>query len=59
MCYKKQTEGFAQEIIDLLEKHHLVLESTLRRTLTSALILLRNRGQVTAIQLLPLFFRCG
>lgn len=46
-CYPEQTAGFASEISDLLEKHYAVLNNGLRQTLVKALILLRNRNQVS------------
>ncbi|KAK9834281.1 hypothetical protein WJX81_003203 [Elliptochloris bilobata] len=60
-CYPKETEGFAAELMQLLDTHYAVLDSGLRQTLVKALILMRNRGQVEALELLPLFirlFRC-
>ena len=47
-CYPKDTEGFAGELIQLLDTHHAVLDPPLRRSLVKALILLRNRGQVSS-----------
>ncbi|KAL4857462.1 hypothetical protein ACK3TF_002330 [Chlorella vulgaris] len=55
--YPQHTGGFAAEISELLDKHHAVLEPTLRQTLVKALILLRNRQQLSPTQLLPLLFR--
>ncbi|EIE25800.1 SDA1-domain-containing protein [Coccomyxa subellipsoidea C-169] len=56
-CYPKDTQGFTAEIIQLLETHYAVLDPALRRGLVKALILLRNKGQLTATDLHPLFFR--
>ena len=56
-CYPKDTQGFTAEIIQLLETHYAVLDPALRRGLVKALILLRNKGQLTATELHPLFFR--
>ena len=56
-CYPQQTAGFVQDIIGLLDRHYAVLNSSLRQTLAKSLILLRNRNQVSALELLPLFFR--
>lgn len=47
-CYPKEAAAFSRELIALLDKHADVLEPALLQTLTRALILLRNRGQVTA-----------
>ena len=55
--YPKDMPRFHVALVDLLEKHYAHLDPSLRRSLTSALILLRNRGSVQATELLPLFFR--
>eukprot|EP00887_Chlorella_sp_A99_P007365 scaffold2.g7365.t1 len=56
-CYPRETEGFASQLMELLEKHHAVLDPALRQTLVKALILLRNRGQLAPTALLPLLFK--
>ncbi|GLC55364.1 hypothetical protein PLESTB_000976900 [Pleodorina starrii] len=56
-AYPKTMTGFAGEVAALLDTHQSVLEPGLRRTLVGALILMRNRGQVEAMTVLPLFFR--
>ncbi|DBA79416.1 TPA: hypothetical protein ACH3X2_000057 [Trebouxia sp. C0005] len=56
-CYPEQTAGFAQEVIDLLDRHYAVLNSALRQSLVKSLILLRNRGHLKSAEVLPLFFR--
>ena len=56
-CYTEQTAGFAQEIMDLLDRHYDVLNSALRQSLVKSLILLRNRGHLKSAEVLPLFFR--
>ncbi|KAG2439494.1 hypothetical protein HXX76_004848 [Chlamydomonas incerta] len=56
-AYPKTMAGFAAEVAGLLDTHHQELDSTLRRTLVGALILMRNRAQVDAMTVLPLFFR--
>ena len=55
-CYPDQTKDFASELSDLLDKHYAVLNSSLRQTLVKALILLRNRKQVTSSSLAALLF---
>eukprot|EP00199_Chlamydomonas_sp_CCMP681_P001181 CAMPEP_0119112818 /NCGR_PEP_ID=MMETSP1180-20130426/41795_1 /TAXON_ID=3052 ORGANISM="Chlamydomonas cf sp, Strain CCMP681" /NCGR_SAMPLE_ID=MMETSP1180 /ASSEMBLY_ACC=CAM_ASM_000741 /LENGTH=766 /DNA_ID=CAMNT_0007100531 /DNA_START=21 /DNA_END=2321 /DNA_ORIENTATION=+ len=55
--YPKSTADFAQELIALLDSHAPLLDSSLRRGLVQALLLLRNRSQLTAMQLLPLSFK--
>ncbi|EFJ52836.1 hypothetical protein VOLCADRAFT_55520, partial [Volvox carteri f. nagariensis] len=56
-AYPKTMTGFAGEVCALLDTHQTVLDPVLRRTLVGALILLRNRAQVGAMEVLPLFFR--
>ena len=55
--YKADIPAFHVGLIELLEKHYALLDPHLRRSLVSALILLRNRGSATAAELLPLFFK--
>ena len=55
--YKKDIPAFHVGLIELLDKHYALLDPNLRRSLVAALILLRNRGSVQPIELLPLFFR--
>ena len=55
--YKKDIPSFHVGLIELLDKHYALLDPNLRRSLVAALILLRNRGSVQAVELLPLFFR--
>ncbi|CAL8470003.1 g9545 [Coccomyxa elongata] len=56
-CYPKDTQGFTAEVIQLLDTHYALLDPALRRGLVKALILLRNKGQLTPTELHPLFFR--
>ncbi|KXZ52362.1 hypothetical protein GPECTOR_10g996 [Gonium pectorale] len=56
-AYPKTMSGFAGELAALLDGHAAVLDGALRRQLVGALILMRNRGQVEAMAVLPLFFR--
>lgn len=56
-AYPKTMAGFPGELASLLDTHAAVLDSGLRRQLVGALILLRNRGQVEAMAVMPLFFR--
>ncbi|GIM11976.1 hypothetical protein Vretimale_15407, partial [Volvox reticuliferus] len=55
-AYPKTMTGFAGELSALLDTHQTVLDPALRRTLVGALVLMRNRGQVEAMSVLPLFF---
>lgn len=56
-CYPNTTAEFPQELMNLLDQHHAVLDSALRRCLVTALVLLRNRGVLDSVKVLPLFFR--
>ncbi|KAF5825541.1 NUC130/3NT domain-containing protein, partial [Dunaliella salina] len=56
-CYPKETARLATQLMDLLDTHATVLDAALRRTLIQALVLLRNRNQLTPNDVLPLFFR--
>ncbi|KAL4448816.1 hypothetical protein ABPG77_007533 [Micractinium sp. CCAP 211/92] len=55
--YPKFAEDFSKDLMELLDMHHAVLEPALRQTLVKALILLRNRQQLSPTVLLPLLFR--
>lgn len=46
-CYPELTADFATDISNLLDKHYAILNTSLRQTLVKALILLRNRKQVS------------
>ena len=46
-CYPDLTAEFASDISNLLDKHYAILNPSLRQTLVKALILLRNRKQVS------------
>jgi len=56
-CFPAETAGFAVEVAALLEARHAALDPALRRALVKALVLLRNRGQLSPSALLPLLFR--
>ncbi|KAF9430860.1 Protein SDA1 [Podila epigama] len=55
-CYPEETKEFPDQIITLLSKHYQVLNPELRRTMVSALVLLRNREMISSTSLLSLFF---
>ena len=57
-CYPALTAGLPAQLGALLEEHHAALDPALRGALLQALILLRNRGMMPALQLLQLCFRC-
>ncbi|KAG0057398.1 Protein SDA1 [Gryganskiella cystojenkinii] len=55
-CYPEETKEFPDHIIALLSKHYQILNAELRRTMVSALVLLRNREMISSTALLSLFF---
>ncbi|KAG2501935.1 hypothetical protein HYH03_000433 [Edaphochlamys debaryana] len=56
-AYPKTMASFAGDLAALLDAHRDTLDPALRRQVVGALILMRNRGQVEAMAVLPLFFR--
>ena len=56
-CYPELTVSLPSQLSALLEEQHSALDSTLRSALLQALILLRNRGMMAALELLQLCFR--
>ncbi|KAH7622813.1 hypothetical protein Ndes2526B_g02092 [Nannochloris sp. 'desiccata'] len=56
-CYPEETADFATDLMELLEKHGPLLDPSLRTSLVKALILLRNKRQLGASELLPLLFK--
>ncbi|KAJ2794369.1 Severe Depolymerization of Actin, partial [Coemansia furcata] len=55
-CYPKKCTRFPKQLIDLLQKHYPVLNGDLRKAIVQALILLRSRGVVSNLRVMPLFF---
>ena len=55
--YPRDMPEFHRPIIELLDAHYALLEPSLRRSLTGALILLHNRGSCELNEILPLFFK--
>lgn len=55
-CYTDELEHFPQELIDLLQKHHSIMDAELRMMICRALILLRNKNLLSPTSLLELFF---
>ncbi|RKP13562.1 SDA1-domain-containing protein [Piptocephalis cylindrospora] len=55
-CYPRECEAFPDQLISLLQEHHLTLNAEVRRTLVQAVILLRNRQVISTIGVLELFF---
>jgi protein SDA1 len=56
-CFPKVVTGLPQQLSELLEEHYDALEPPLRQALLQALILLRNRNLMPALELLKLCFR--
>ncbi|XP_046394861.1 protein SDA1 homolog [Ischnura elegans] len=55
-CYPVLLETYPQQLMDILESHHTVLDSNMRMSFCRALILLRNKGLLKPTALLSLFF---
>lgn len=56
-CYPEVLIKFPQQIVDLLKTHSTTLEPGMRNTFCKALILLRNKNLISALDLLELFFQ--
>ncbi|KAF5302674.1 hypothetical protein FQA39_LY10170 [Lamprigera yunnana] len=56
-CYAEELSSFPQQIINLLEKHNMVLDSSMRMIFCRSLILLRNKNLLAPTDLLELFFK--
>lgn len=55
-CFSEDLAEFPQELVELLQKHHNVLEPRMRMTFCRALILLRSKSLLGPSDLLSLFF---
>ncbi|KAJ3416751.1 Protein SDA1 [Chytridiales sp. JEL 0842] len=55
-CYPKETANFPQQLVDILQNHHLVLAASIRRAMVQALVLLRNKDLIPTTSVLALFF---
>ncbi|KAJ2547884.1 Severe Depolymerization of Actin, partial [Coemansia sp. RSA 1933] len=55
-CYPEQCAQFPGQLMDLLQRHYQVLNADMRKAVVQALILLRNRGVVSNLHVMPLFF---
>ncbi|GAB1601700.1 protein SDA1 homolog [Argonauta hians] len=56
-CYTEHLADFPQQLKELLLRHSTVLDPTMRMSLCRALILLRNKGLISGVDLLQLFFQ--
>jgi protein SDA1 len=56
-CYPEVARELPAQLASLLEEQHDTLDSNLRAALFQALVLLRNRGMLKALDLLQLCFR--
>nr|XP_022902455.1 protein SDA1 homolog [Onthophagus taurus] len=56
-CYPEELRNFPQQLISLLEKHGTVLDSQVRMQICKALILLRNKFLLEAIDVFTIFFK--
>ncbi|XP_018804398.1 PREDICTED: protein SDA1 homolog [Bactrocera latifrons] len=56
-CYPSECEKFPQHLVDLLKNHATTLDPIMRNCFVKALILMRNKNLIPAIDLLELFFQ--
>lgn len=56
-CYPTELKTFPQQIVEILKTHSTNLDPDMRNTFCRALILLRNKQLVSALDLLELFFQ--
>ena len=56
-CYPSETEAFASQMMQLLETHAAVLDSSVRLSVVKALILMHNKGSVESMEVIPMLFR--
>lgn len=56
-CYPEELKAFPQQLVDLLRNHSTNLDPEMRSTFCRALILLRNKQLISALDILELFFQ--
>ncbi|XP_053962212.1 protein SDA1 homolog [Anastrepha ludens] len=56
-CYPEECVKFPQHLVDLLKNHATTLDPIMRNCFVKALILMRNKNLIPAIDLLELFFQ--
>lgn len=56
-CYPEVCLQFPQHLVDLLKNHATTLDPAMRNCFVKALILLRNKNLIPALDLLELFFQ--
>ncbi|XP_036331858.1 protein SDA1 homolog [Rhagoletis pomonella] len=56
-CYPEECAKFPQHLVDLLKNHATTLDPIMRNCFVKALILMRNKNLIPAIDLLELFFQ--
>ncbi|XP_046644890.1 protein SDA1 homolog [Daphnia pulicaria] len=56
-CFPQDLVGYAQELMDILQRHPTTLHPDMRKTFCRALILLRNKNLISPTALLTLFFQ--
>ncbi|ORY56169.1 SDA1-domain-containing protein [Pseudomassariella vexata] len=55
-CYPEATSGFANDLREILTRHHAVLETELREKIVSSLVLLRRKELIDSSYLLTTLF---
>jgi len=56
-CYSDDMKQFPGQLVDLLQKHSILLHSEIRMIACKGLILLRNKNMIAPVQVLELFFQ--
>ncbi|OMJ27002.1 Protein SDA1-like protein [Smittium culicis] len=56
MLYPKDCEGYPDKLLNLLQRHYMVLNPSFRKSIVQSIILMRNKRQVSSIRVLPVFF---
>eukprot|EP00794_Sanderia_malayensis_P012012 gene12012-13252_t len=56
-CYADEIGDFPQELVDLLSQHGLSMDAELRSSMCCSLILMRNKGLISPLITLQLFFK--
>lgn len=56
-CYPAECLQFPQHLVDLLKNHATTLDPTMRNCFVKALILLRNKNLIPALELLEICFQ--
>lgn len=56
-CFPEEVSEYPQDLVDFLSQHGQIMDSQLRNSMCSALMLMRNKGLISPLNLLELFFK--